>query len=110
MGSSRRFLLPLCAAALLFSDHLAKAAPPVKPPATKPHAPSTTAAATKGAPASGAASTRTTKGQDTNVRRQVAGGPTLDDTSVGADTPELRALHAAERELFPPASPALGSP
>jgi membrane-bound lytic murein transglycosylase D len=47
--------------------------------------------------------------QDTNVRRLVAGGPTLDDTSVGADTPELRALHAAERELFPPASPALGS-
>jgi membrane-bound lytic murein transglycosylase D len=44
------------------------------------------------------------------VRRQVAGGPTLDDTSVGADTPELRALHAAERELFPPASPALGAP
>jgi membrane-bound lytic murein transglycosylase D len=43
------------------------------------------------------------------VRRQVAGGPTLDDTSAGADTPELRALHAAERELFPPASPLLGT-
>lgn len=39
----------------------------------------------------------------------VAGGPTLDDTSIGADTPELRALHAAERELFPPASPQIGT-
>lgn len=39
----------------------------------------------------------------------VAGGPTVDDASVGADTPELRALWAAERELFPPASPALGA-
>jgi membrane-bound lytic murein transglycosylase D len=44
------------------------------------------------------------------VRRQVAGGPTFDDTSIGADTPELRALHAAERELFPPASPVIGAP
>ena len=51
-----------------------------------------------------------TRTSDTSVRRAVAGGPTLDDTSAGADTPELRALHAAERELFPPASPALGSP
>lgn len=58
---------------------------------------------------SGSSSTKSSRAQDTNVRRQVAGGPTLDDTSVGADTPELRALHAAERELFPPASPALGS-
>jgi membrane-bound lytic murein transglycosylase D len=40
----------------------------------------------------------------------VAGGPTLDDTSAGADTPELRALHAAERELFSPASPPIGTP
>ena len=107
MGSSRRFLLPLCAAALLFSDHLAEAAPPVgKPPASKPHAPSTPAKG-GGSPSTSAQPSKT---QDTNVRRSVAGGPTLDDTSVGADTPELRALHAAERELFPPASPAIGSP
>ncbi len=105
MGSSRRFLLPLCAVALLFSDHLAEAAPPAKPPSSKPHTSSSTT------PAKGAsASTKTSKTQDTNVRRSVAGGPTLDDTSVGADTPELRALYAAERELFPPASPAIGSP
>ncbi len=114
MGSSRRFLLPLCAAALLFSDHPADAAPPVAKPATaKPHAPSTPA---KGASGPGSmssmssTSSKTSRAQDTNVRRSVAGGPTLDDTSVGADTPELRALHAAERELFPPASPAIGSP
>ena len=107
MGLSRRFLLPLCAAALLFSDHLAEAAPPVgKPPASKPHAPSTPAKG-GGSPSTSAQPSKT---QDTNVRRSVAGGPTLDDTSVGADTPELRALHAAERELFPPASPAIGSP
>jgi membrane-bound lytic murein transglycosylase D len=58
--------------------------------------------------ASSTTSKPTTRAQDTNTRRLVAGGPTLDDTSAGADTPELRALHAAERELFPPASPALG--
>lgn len=63
-----------------------------------------------GASGANAASTKNARTQDTNVRRQVAGGPTLDDTSVGADTPELRALHAAERELFPPASPAIGTP
>ncbi|HEY8078647.1 MAG TPA: LysM peptidoglycan-binding domain-containing protein, partial [Labilithrix sp.] len=48
--------------------------------------------------------------QETGVRRSISGGPTLDDTAVGADTPELRALLAAERELFPPAAPAIGSP
>ncbi|HSO40312.1 MAG TPA: LysM peptidoglycan-binding domain-containing protein [Labilithrix sp.] len=109
MRSSRRFLLPLCAAALLFLDRGAQAAPPLpaaKPAATKPHGPASSAKTA--APASTGA--KPNKSQDANVRRQVAGGPTLDDTSVGADTPELRALHAAERELFPPASPALGSP
>jgi membrane-bound lytic murein transglycosylase D len=29
---------------------------------------------------------------------------------MGAETPELRALHEAERELFPPAMPPLGTP
>jgi hypothetical protein len=32
---------------------------------------------------------------ETNVRRQLAGGPTFDDAALGADTPELRALAAA---------------
>lgn len=44
------------------------------------------------------------------VRRQVAGGPTFDDTALGADTPELRALASAERELFPPSQRDLSSP
>ncbi len=80
-----------------------KSAPPL-PASNKPRAPN--APTTKNAPSAA----KTTRVQDTTVRRQVAGGPTLDDTSVGADTPELRALHAAERELFPPASPAIGTP
>jgi membrane-bound lytic murein transglycosylase D len=36
------------------------------------------------------------------VRRSIAGGPTFDEAALGADTPELRALAQAERELFPP--------
>lgn len=40
----------------------------------------------------------------------VAGGPTYDDAALGADTPELRALLAAERELFPPSQRDLSSP
>jgi len=48
--------------------------------------------------------------QDVSVRRAVAGGPTFEDTASGADTPELRALYAAERELFPPASANVGTP
>jgi len=53
---------------------------------------------------------KTARRDDTAVRRAVSGGPTFDDAAMGADTPELRALHAAERELFPPASPAVGTP
>ncbi len=47
---------------------------------------------------------------DPRGRRTVAGGPTFDDASLGAESPELGALHDAERELFPPAMPSLGSP
>ncbi len=50
-----------------------------------------------------------THGTDAAARRAIAGGPTADDVSMGAETPELRALREAERELFPPASPAPGS-
>lgn len=77
----------------------------------KPAAPRDTknaTAATK--PAAGsAAAARGARTWEAAVRRQIAGGPTVDDTALGADTPELRALSAAERELFPPASPYLGS-
>jgi membrane-bound lytic murein transglycosylase D len=47
---------------------------------------------------------------DPNTRRQVAGGPTSDDVLTGAETAELRALHDAERELFPQAIPSLSAP
>ncbi|MCL2449419.1 MAG: murein transglycosylase, partial [Polyangiaceae bacterium] len=60
--------------------------PPVKPPA-KPRA------------------------VDVAVRRAVAGGPIADDLlTPGSESPELRALREAERELFPPAAPAPGHP
>ena len=114
MRSSRRPLLPFAAAVVVF---VSLAATPGRvhaaPPASKPAAPSTTKppshVATSAKSASSAATKPNSRVQDNSVRRQVAGGPTFDDTSVGADTPELRALHAAERELFPPASPAIGS-
>jgi membrane-bound lytic murein transglycosylase D len=44
------------------------------------------------------------------ARRQISGGPTSEDVAMGAETPELRALREAERELFPPAMPAAGAP
>ena len=50
------------------------------------------------------------RGADVGTRRQVAGGPTAEDVALGPDSPELRVLHAAERELFPPAMPALNVP
>src|ERR1019366_865386 len=46
---------------------------------------------------------------DPGARRAIAGGPTGEDTSAGAESPELRALRDAERELFPQASPAPGN-
>jgi membrane-bound lytic murein transglycosylase D len=46
---------------------------------------------------------------DPNVRRQVAGGPTAEEASQGVESPELAQLRAAERELFPPAAPLVGS-
>lgn len=50
------------------------------------------------------------RGADATARRGVAGGPTADDVALGAESPELRALHQAELELFPPAIPPLGTP
>jgi membrane-bound lytic murein transglycosylase D len=46
---------------------------------------------------------------DATTRRWIAGGPTADDAFMGAESPELKALRDAERELFPPASPAPGT-
>jgi membrane-bound lytic murein transglycosylase D len=47
---------------------------------------------------------------DANARRTIAGGPTPEDVALGTETPELSALREAERELFPQAAPAPGSP
>ncbi len=47
---------------------------------------------------------------EAGTRRSIAGGPTGDDESQGVESPELKALREAERELFPPAAPTQGSP
>jgi membrane-bound lytic murein transglycosylase D len=41
------------------------------------------------------------------VRRVIAGAPTEAETARGAESPELIAMREADRELFPPASPAV---
>ncbi len=46
---------------------------------------------------------------DSAARRSIAGGPTAEDLASGPESPELRALREAERELFPSAAPAPGS-
>jgi membrane-bound lytic murein transglycosylase D len=83
-----------------------KPSAPFKKPSPKPSAkPSKPSIPTKLSPrASGVGPA------DSVARHQIAGGPTADDIALGAETPELRALHDAERELFPPAMPALGEP
>lgn len=119
MGPRRRRVLPITfalvtvAAIAVGPSTPASAAPSgsSKPASTSPAAKTrgSSSSTSKKESAAAAAAKSAARGQDTNVRRLVAGGPTLDDTTAGADTPELRALHAAERELFPPASPNLGS-
>ena len=82
------------------------AADPPKP-APKP------AAAPKATAKSSTKSSTSTRGPRTSEnaqRRAIASGPTYDETALGADTPELRALAAAERELFPPSQRDLSSP
>jgi membrane-bound lytic murein transglycosylase D len=83
-----------------------------------PHHPP--AASARTAPTNNAApSGRSNRVPDSaTARRGIAGGSTVDDVALGAETPELRALREAERELFPPSLPApsaawpseLGSP
>src|SRR5438132_362507 len=100
MGTRCRLMVPLVVAAVTLSSLAgAQSKPATSKPAAKP------AHAHK--PASTKPPART---PDNGIRRQVAGGPTLDDTQIGADTPELRALYAAERELFPPAAREIGAP
>jgi membrane-bound lytic murein transglycosylase D len=76
----------------------------------EPHAtskPGTTAKAAK--PGSSKASTKPPRATDAVARRSIAGGPTTDDVAMGIESAELRSLREAERELFPPASPAPGN-
>jgi membrane-bound lytic murein transglycosylase D len=116
MRSSSLFALSL----LLFGGAAtfatpALAGPPA--PAAKPAAaakPVVAAANGKGAAPAHAAPSKPganrVRSTDNATRRTVAGGPTYDDTAVGADTPELRALAMAERELFPPSQRDISSP
>ena len=69
---------------------------PSSPAVPAPKAPAKPS--TKAAPKPAAPKARAT---DASARRQISGGPTSDDVMLGPDTAELRALHAAERELFP---------
>src|SRR5687767_11836133 len=104
MGSRSLHALALLAG-LLVLPSIASAAPPASTPAQAP-----SKSTTPGAKSATGASRANGSSSDAVVRQRVAGGPTYDDGAMGADTPELRALYAAERELFPPASPAVGTP
>jgi len=122
MGSRSLYALGVVFGSFVLAPSLAVAAPPAtatasapsaKPAAAKPSVKNgNTAPNAKNANATAKAnaSATTRASSDTNVRRSTAGGPTFDDGALGADTPELRALYAAERELFPPASATVGSP
>ncbi|MBX3190236.1 MAG: LysM peptidoglycan-binding domain-containing protein [Labilithrix sp.] len=120
MRSRSRWLVLRPLAAVAFFGVVGPAAPALAAPPSSPPKPSSSKPSTakpSGSQAPGAtkkeaqapAPAKGPRSQDNTVRRQVAGGPTFDDTAIGADSPELRALHAAERELFPPASPAIGT-
>jgi membrane-bound lytic murein transglycosylase D len=61
---------------------------------------------TKTSKARGATGHSTTRGPE--ARRSIAGGPTSEETSAGVESPELRALRDAEKELFPQAAPSPG--
>jgi membrane-bound lytic murein transglycosylase D len=59
--------------------------------------------------AKGAASHGPTHGPDAGARRAIAGGPTAEESANGVESPELKTLREAEKELFPQASPAPGN-
>ncbi|HEU4403729.1 MAG TPA: transglycosylase SLT domain-containing protein [Polyangiaceae bacterium] len=74
------------------------AAPAQKGPAVK--------APPKGNPAKGGPR----PGPNEAARRAIAGAPPADEAGKGVESPELKALRAAEQELFSAAAPAPGSP
>jgi membrane-bound lytic murein transglycosylase D len=99
-----RSTLPLIAACLVVAAP-ALAAPPTQ----KPSAAASGKAAAKPAAKNASTSARV-RTSESSARRQISGGPTYDEAALGADTPELRALAAAERELFPPSQRSLEAP
>lgn len=112
MRSTRRSVAPIVASFLVLAVGPALAATPTGASSAPAKASSARSSTSKGHVSSTTKSTspkapRTTEG---GVRRQLAGGPTYDDAALGADTPELRALALAERELFPPSQRELGAP
>ena len=109
MRSRSRFVLPLLGAAIFVVTE-AGAAPPSSQAGSKSSSSKSGQAAKPSAKNSSSSSPRGPRTTENGVRRQVAGGPTFDDAALGADTPELRALAAAERELFPPSQRDLSSP
>ncbi|MBX3234006.1 MAG: transglycosylase SLT domain-containing protein, partial [Labilithrix sp.] len=83
------------------------------PPASKPAPQAAKSAPAKPAAKNASSKSSTPRGPripESAARRAIASGPTYDETALGADTPELRALAAAERELFPPSQRDLSSP
>lgn len=114
MRSTTRAVVPFVAVTLLglFSVARADAAPATAKPATSAPARPSSAKDKSGHPTSKAASTsaKGARSTDNSARRVISGGPTYDEAALGADTPDLRALAAAEHELFPPSQRDLSSP
>ncbi len=114
---TRALVFVLCAAWAGAGDALAAPAKtgPAAAAAPKPRladskAPAKTAGRPSSKPSSSKGPSKPVRAPDDASRRLVAGGPTADDVGAGAESAELRALHEAERELFPPAAPAVGAP
>ncbi|HEU4539326.1 MAG TPA: hypothetical protein VFS00_34635, partial [Polyangiaceae bacterium] len=112
--------LGLWAATLAPGPAAAQAPGAAKPGAARPGAPKPGPAGSKGAGAKGPAAKGPAKGAaapngarpgvNEAARRAIAGAPTVDEASKGVESPELRALRAAEQELFSAAAPAPGAP
>jgi membrane-bound lytic murein transglycosylase D len=83
--------------ALLFALSAARAADPAH--STKP------AKTANGSKPGAKGGSKAGRGVDVWARRAIAGGTTVDDASLGVESPELASLREAERELFAPAAP-----
>lgn len=97
----RRLVAVSIGCALLLDLPAARASDP-----PHPAKPVKTASGSKPGPRGGL---KTSHSVDLGARRAIAGGTTLDELSLGVESPELVALREAERELFPQAAPAAGS-